>query len=142
MYLSRIEIDSRKHETMRAFYNLEVLHSMVENSFSEKRQRNLWRIDRLYGKDYLLLLSPIPPQNNILPEQIGIASARWETKEYEKLLARVLDGTKWRFRVTTNPTVARVMKAEQRGKVKAITVVPRQKECLIKQSEKKGFFLQ
>ena len=141
MFLSRVAIDSKKRETMLALYNLEKLHGMIENSFSGERKRNLWRIDQLYGKDYLLLLSPVPPENDNLPEQIGFSGEGWETKNYEKLLTRISEGSKWRFRLTANPTVAQPMEKGQRGTVKAITLVPKQREWLIKQSEKKGFQL-
>jgi len=141
MYLSRVAIDSKKHETMNALYNLEKLHGMIENSFSGERQRNLWRIDHLHGTDYLLMLSPDPPQNNILPEQIGFKGEEWETKDYEKLLVRIKEESKWRFRLTANPTVAKIGKEGHRGKVKAITIASKQREWLIKQSEKKGFCL-
>lgn len=141
MYLSRVAIDSKKHETMSALYNLERLHGMIENSFSGERKRNLWRIDQLHGKDYLLLLSPVPPQNNTLPEQIGFSGENWETKDYEKLLTRIKEGSKWRFRLIANPTVAKVEEKGERGTVKAITVVPKQREWLINQSIKKGFQL-
>ncbi len=142
MYLSRVAIDSKKHETMSALYNLEKMHGMIENSFSGEKQRNLWRIDHLYGKEYLLLLSPVPPQNNTLPDQIGFSGEKWEIKEYGRFLARITEGSKWRFRITANPTVAQALKEGQRGKVKAITVASKQREWLVNQSAKKGFDLQ
>lgn len=141
MYLSRVAIDRKKHEAMSALYNLEKMHGMVEGSFSGERKRNLWRIDQLYGKDYLLLLSQLPPENNTLPEQIGLPAQSWETKDYDKLLARITDGSKWRFRLTANPTVARMVEKDRRGVVKALTIVPQQRKWLINQSEKKGFQL-
>ena len=141
MYLSRVAIDSKKHEAMRALYNLEKLHGMIESSFSGDRKRNLWRIDQLYGKEYLLLLSSLPPENNMLPEQIGFSGESWETKDYEKLLVRIKEGSKWRFRLTANPTVAQPVEQGRRGTVKALTVVPKQRKWLINQSKKKGFQL-
>lgn len=142
MYLSRVALDIKKYESMKALYNLERLHGMVERSFLGGRQRNLWRLDRLGGQDYLLLLSPLPPQTNAVPDQIGYASSVWETKSYDKLLSRIAEGSKWYFRLTANPTIATKMKKEKRGKVKAITVVHKQKEWLMRQGTNKGFNLQ
>ena len=43
--------------------------------------------------------------------------------------------------MTANPTVAHIGKEGQRGKVKAITIIAKQREWLINQSKKKGFQL-
>lgn len=142
MYLSRVAIDVKRHESMKALYNLEILHGMIEGSFWGERKRNLWRVDRMGGEDYLLLLSKTPPQTNSLPEQVGYTNSVWETKNYDSLLDRITEGSKWYFRLTANPTVATPTKGRKRGKVKAITVVPKQREWLKKQSMIKGFLLQ
>ena len=142
MYLSRVAIDVKKYESMKALFNQEVLHGMVESSFPGERQRNLWRLDHLSGEEYLLLLSHKPPQNNSLPEQIGYDNSTWETKLYDNLLTRTVEGSKWFFRLTANPTIAMHLEGGQRGKIKAITVIPKQREWLIKQGVKKGFLVQ
>ena len=141
MYLSRVAIDVKKYESMRALSNLERLHGMVESSFAGGRQRNLWRLDRLDGTDYLLMLSPIPPQNNNLPDQIGLDGSAWETKAYNSLLTRIIPGSKWHFRLTANPTVSVLKNGKKRGKVKAITIAHKQREWLMRQAAKKGFML-
>ncbi|MDO4466876.1 MAG: type I-E CRISPR-associated protein Cas6/Cse3/CasE [Bacillota bacterium] len=141
MYLSRVEIDKKKYETMKALYNLEIMHGMVERSFEGSRQRNLWRMDQLAGKDYLLLLSSTSPNNDNLPEQIGFADSKWETKSYDSFLSKISNGSQWHFRLTVNPTVCTYQDSNVRGKVKAIVTVPAQKEWLKKQGEKRGFSL-
>lgn len=142
MYLSRVAIDTKKAESMKALYNLERLHGMIESSFVDSRQRNLWRLDQLKGENYILLLSPVPPQTNVLPEQIGFPDSTWETKSYEKLLGRITDGSKWHFRLTVNPTKATFEDKNKRGKVKAITITSEQREWLKRQGELKGFLVQ
>ncbi len=142
MYLSRIAIDVKKYASMKALYNLEKLHGMVESSFPGKRRRNLWRLDHMGGETYLLLLSSVPPQTNTLPEQIGYNHSAWETKAYDSLLKRITEGSQWYFRLTVNPTTATPMEGNKRGKVKAITIVPKQREWLIRQGTKKGFLLE
>ncbi len=142
MYLSRIAIDTKKHEAMKALFNLEKLHGMVEASFSGERHRNLWRLDQMAGEDYLLLLSHVPPQTNTLPEQIGYAGSNWETKAYDTLLSRISKGTRWNFRLTANPTTAEKNEDSKRGTVKAVTITAKQREWLKRQSTEKGFLLQ
>ncbi len=142
MYLSKVAIDAKKYESMKALYNLERLHGMIESSFLGERKRNLWRIDQQVGEDYLLLLSHTPPQTNTLPEQIGYKNSAWETKLYNSLLERITEGSKWYFRLTANPTMSKAMEAGKRGKVKAITILPMQREWLKKQGDRKGFLLQ
>ena len=142
MYLSRVALDVKKHESMKALYNLEKLHGMTESSFLGERKRNLWRLDQMEGETYVLLLSIIPPQTNNLPEQIGYTNSKWETKQYDSLLARINIGSKWHFRLTANPTSAKPTEDKKRGKVKAITIVQKQREWLEKQGKKKGFRLE
>ena len=142
MYLSRVAIDVKKYETMRAVYDLEKLHGMIETSFPGERRRNLWRLDQVSGENYLLLLSTIPPQSNILPEQIGYKNSAWETKSYDNLFFHISEGSKWYFKITANPTIANPTKDRKRGKVKAITIISKQREWLKRQGIKKGFFLQ
>lgn len=142
MYLSRVAIDEKKYESMKALYNLERLHGMVENSFPGERQRNLWRLDRLAGESYILLLSSLPPQSDTLPRQIGYCDSVWETKPYDTLLSKIAAGTKWYFRLTANPTMAVMEEGRNRGRVKAITVSHKQREWIKKQGLGKGFLLQ
>ena len=70
MYLSRIELNTQMHDTMRALASPHVMHAAVENCFPDKpggHDRKLWRTDLLGGlgglggKLYLLLLSPQTP---------------------------------------------------------------------------------
>ena len=141
MYLSRLKIDTKNYCTLRAMQNLEVLHGMVERSFSGPRQRNLWRLDQLNESDYILLLSKVPPDTKVLAEQIGFPEEEWETKSYDSLLNRIKKGTYWRFRLNANPTTKVSRGKGKRGKVKAITINARQKEYLERQSAKYGFDL-
>ena len=142
MYLSRVAIDTKKYDTMKALYNMQIFHGMVEKSFSGERQRKLWRLDTLGGTDYLLLLSDTPPENETLPNQIGFEYSCWETKAYDKLLTSIKKGSKWRFRLTANPTVSIMREGKQRGKVKAITIAEKQREWLKSQGIKRGFFIE
>ena len=58
MYLSRVELDISKKQTQVALSARNKLHGAIENAFfceDDERLRNLWRIDKVNGKMYLLL---------------------------------------------------------------------------------------
>ena len=139
MYLSRIAIDLRRYETMRALHERERLHAMVESCFPGPRQRRLWRLDSLHDIDYLLLLSGEAPNLRELGRQIGCRGAIGEIKDYTPLLRRIAPGTVWRFRLTANPTESIPSRDGSRGRVRAVTVVARQREWLARQGASHGF---
>jgi CRISPR system Cascade subunit CasE len=76
-------------------------------------------------------------------EQFGISGADklWETKEYEKLLERIKDGTVWHFRLTANPTKCCRNAKGERGTVQAHTTQFYQKKWLLERGEKCGFYI-
>ena len=98
MYLSRAELDPTRRSTMIALTSPQKFHGAVENSFSGERRRRLWRLDRLNGKLYLLLLSEELPDLTGLCTQFGTGAAP-ETRRYEPLLERVTPGSCWQFRL-------------------------------------------
>ena len=60
MYLTRMELDTSKRRTVIAFTKPSLFHGAVEAAFAQ-RERKLWRIDKLAGRTYLLLLSSEKP---------------------------------------------------------------------------------
>ena len=71
MYLSRVEIDIKNRKKIRNLTHLGAYHDWVERSFPEEikasyRSRKLWRIDKLDGKLYLLILSECRPDHGCL----------------------------------------------------------------------------
>lgn len=73
--------------------------------------------------------------------QFGFPEGAWETRDYQPLLDRIREDSVWRFRVVCNPTQSVCVQTGQRGKAKAITVAPRQREWLVRQGERHGFAL-
>jgi len=138
MYLSRIPLDVLNRKTQIALVSPNKFHGAIEKSFLEKQDRNLWRIDTLRGKTYLLILSSARPDLKYIAEQFGQGNDCGETKEYETLLNRINEKSVWHFRLVANPTYC-VYSKEGRGKVTAHTVERFQLEWLEKQSVKKGF---
>ena len=71
MFLSRVQLDIDNRQKVRNLTHLGAYHDWVERSFpkefaSGKRTRKLWRIDRLRGKTYLLIVSQEMPDLSAL----------------------------------------------------------------------------
>lgn len=145
MYLSRVELDETRRSTMRALAAPQKLHGAVESAFPGGRRRRLWRLDRLGGKLYLLLLSEDMPDLTVLSGQFGPTHqpGSAETRDYTQLLERIRPGSIWQFRLTANPTksCARTGQPDARGKVFAHCTVEYQEKWLLDRAEKHGFQL-
>lgn len=135
MYLSRITLNIALRETMKALVSPSIFHGAVESSFDGVRARRLWRIDDLNGKKYILILSEKMPDLRAFAEQFGY-TGEYETKDYLPLLNRVVDGGKWKFRLTANPVVSK-----SHGKIMAHITPEYQKKWLISRAENLGFSL-
>lgn len=134
-----MELDLTKRKTLLALVTPSMMHGAIESSFLGERCRNLWRIDKLNGRQYLLLLSENTPNLANVREQFGVDEADWITKDYGQLLDRAKNGTKWQFRLCANPTYSVAEKGQKRGKVHAHKTPQYQREWLMKQGEKNGF---
>lgn len=146
MYLSRIELDETRRATLRAIEAPQKLHGAVERSFSGERRRRLWRLDRLNGRLYLLLLSEERPDLSAIAEQFGpkAEADHAETRDYTPLLQRIRQGSVWQFRLTANPTRSCSGKgrSDARGKVLAHCTVEYQKQWLLERAHKHGFAIE
>lgn len=145
MLLSRIKLDPRRRETMKALASPNLLHGAVERSFSSFRERRLWRVDTLAGNMYLLLLSRESPDLTALFRQFGPEGEEpaWETKDYSPLLGRLIEGSHWQFRLVANPTVSKTGEngTDPRGKVYGHVTPEYQKKWLSDRAESHGFSL-
>ena len=154
MYLSRLELDLNKRETMRALFSPARFHGAVESAFPSEqtqrqpsilaadnplslfdngtsyveRSRKLWRLDTVRGKTYLLLLSEVRPDLRSADEQFGTGHGG-ETIDYAPFLDSIHAGDILRFRLTANPTVSKAKARgtdgiKPRGEVKSFMVKP------------------
>jgi CRISPR system Cascade subunit CasE len=140
MYLTRMKLDTTKRTTMRSLTNPSLLHGALESSFSGERQHPLWRLDRLNGATYLLILSQDQPNLTYAKKEFGFAEQNWESRDYSTLLQRIEPDSLWHFRLVANPTKSvPAPNGENRGKVVAHTVPKYQKQWLLEQGEKHGF---
>lgn len=143
MYLSRVELDTDRRSTMAALTSLQRLHGAVESAFSGERKRRLWRLDRLGGKLYMLIVSEdVPADLTHIASQFGTGREA-ETKCYDALFERLKTGDRWHFRLTANPVHSRPDPKHpgERGKVDAHCSEQYQKKWLMDRAEKNGFSL-
>ena len=145
MYLSRVELDETRHATMRALSAPQKIHGAVESAFLGERRRRLWRLGRLGGKVFRLLLSEQKPDLESISAQFGPVSgtSNFETRNYTQLLEQIEPGSVWQFRLTANPTksCSGHSPSEGRGKVLAHCTTSYQQQWLLERAEKHGFRL-
>ena len=150
MYLSRIELDIRRRETLSALAYPVVMHGAIEDSFALKEERKLWRIDTLGDKTYLLLLSKreLNP-DNLLRQFAPLRSSNprndfFVSKDYEPLLKRIENGQKYRFRLCANPVHhTRKNKEDISSERQRLAHVTHEQQCdwLLKRANSLGFSL-
>lgn len=141
MYLSQVELDPRNRETLRALNVPRRLHGAVEAAFTGPRTRRLWRLDRRASRLWLLILSEESPELSGIVAQFGPPNGTAETRDYALLLARVAEGTVWRFRLAANP-IKNVKVAGGRGIVRNHVTVSQQEQWLAERAPKHGFALE
>lgn len=147
MFMSRVAIDTKNRKKLWELSHLGAYHAWVEDSFPEERDqpkaersRKLWRIDRLQGAPYLLVVSPERPDLTAL-EKYGVAGSV-ACRDYEPFLDRLADGQRLRFRATLNPVVSVMHSGKKRGKVIPCGTVDAEMKYLFKRAEKNGFALE
>lgn len=147
MYLSQVKIDGNNRQKTKELTHLGAYHNWVEQSFPEEissgiRTRKLWRIDKLKGDRYLLILSETKPDISKL-ESYGVPQSG-KTKSYDAFLDRLADGMLARFRITLNPvmSVSSGKSSGKRGRVVPHVTVEQQLEFLKTKSLVNGFSLE
>jgi len=145
MFLSRIELNPKRFETRKAFASPQIFHAAVEGCFDEQREktRKLWRIDKLDGRLYLLVLSPEIPDFTRFSAQFCSEETMGETKSYARHLTRIQEGQRLRFRLRANPVHSAPDKKDKsgRGKVFAHVTIEQKLEWLRKKAPACGFML-
>ena len=135
-----MEFDLTKRKAAKALVAPGLIHGAVESAFPE-RKRTLWRIDRLNGKTYLLLLSEDKPDLSNAVEQFGTENG-WETRSYDSFLAKIENGDKRCFRLCANPVITKSAGTGNRGAVLAHVTVKQQEQWLMERAGKHGFHVE
>jgi CRISPR system Cascade subunit CasE len=138
MFLSRLKLNTNLRRTQLAMASPNKFHGAIESAFEEKQERNLWRIDKLKGQYYLMILSKVKPNFDGLIEQFGYKGEVEEVKSYDYLLNRIDKDQVWRFRLVANPTRT-IWKKGERGKIVAHTSTKYQLEWLNNKASQNGF---
>ena len=144
MYLSRVEIDSDNRQKIKDLSPLGAYHNWVERSFPQEiakgeRERHLWRLDSLNGKNYLLLLSPEKPDLHAL-ERYGKPGTAI-SKDYEPFLSRLSEGQLLQFKLTANPVHRGGKNSSHPGSLIPCFALDAQLKWLQGKADKNGFEL-
>lgn len=144
MYLSRVEIDTDNRQKIKDLSHLGAYHNWVERSFPAEiaegeRQRHLWRLDTLNGRNYLLLLSPEKPDLHEF-ERYGKPGTAI-SKDYEPFLSRLSEGQLLQFKLTANPVRRGGKSSSHPGSLIPCFAVDEQMKWLQGKAEKNGFEL-
>ena len=144
MFLSRIELDVTRQDTMRALASPNYFHGAIESAASDGRERKLWRVDSLKGKSYLMILSGEEKNWTAIAEQFGVQDGAIEVRCYDVLLNRIKKDSKWHFRLRANPTITKkgISGEKVRGKVLAHITEEYQKKWLMDRAVRNGFSLE
>lgn len=138
LYLSRVHIDATKRKALKALSAPSLFHGALSESFEGERPHTLWRIDSLGGELYIIVLSETKPDLVSFCEQFSDTN-HYETKEYDGLMSRITAGSRWRFRLTANPTRSICSNKGERGKVVAHITPEYQRNWLIEKGRTNGF---
>ena len=106
MYLSKVELDTKKRETSRALYDRGKLHSILEDCFPGERQHPLWRLEANQGSYSLIILSNDKPDFESLYLRIGRGIGK--TIDYTPFLTMVCDeGRILNYLISFNPVICK-----------------------------------
>lgn len=141
MYLSRVEVNMKNRALLQGLAVPHFLHAAIESCFKGPRQRNLWRLDNIGEKYYLLIISQEETDFSPLKEKYGFDDGEpvEQTVSLNKLFEKLDTGQKWRFRLCANPTKSKKIEGSRaRGKVYAVK--PSEvKQWLIDRANRNGF---
>lgn len=142
MYLSRVEIDLKNRRKISDLSHLGAYHNWVELCFpkyqdKDNRPRNLWRIDVLNGKSYLLVLSEQKPDLEKLTKYGVLGTAI--TKKYDDFLDKLYAGEILRFRLTANPSRKISVPGQRQGRIMPHITIAQQKKWFLERAENNGF---
>ena len=147
MFLSRVEINRYRRDTIRALASPQIMHAAIAASFPSADMATvsgkvLWRIDNIGKATYILVQSNVRPDFTHIVEQFGLPASNqtWDTIDANNFFASIENSQVWRFRLRANP-VHSVKNPDNsaRGKVFAHVTAKQQKDWLISRVQKNGF---
>lgn len=141
MYITRIELDRNKKATWNALKNPNLFHGAIESAFNDKTERKLWRIDSLFGRRYLMIVSRTLPDFTTILRQYAPDNVEVQSKNYDAFLDSIKKGSLWEFRLTAAPMISKKPDGikEKRGIPMPIRKCEEQVEWLNRKGENHGF---
>lgn len=144
MYISRVEIDTMNRSKIKDLTHVGAFHSWVEDSFPvEKeegvRNRKLWRVDELDGRQYLILVSQNKP-DKIMLEKYGVKGTAL-IKNYNPFLDSLKNGDEFYFRVDLNPVISKSRGSAKRGSIEPCYDKESQTKYILDRASLHGFSL-
>lgn len=137
MYMTRLHLDPYVRKVILGLENPNLFHGAIEKARPGKRTRILWRIDKVNGQYYLLILSEQPLETRQLEDQFGMAEEQAQVKKYDEIFRYVTPKSRWRFRLCANPV--KWLPSDGRGQVAAHVSPKWQMSWLKEQAAKRGF---
>lgn len=102
MYISKVQLDPRKRETVRALQNRELLHSAIEQTIEGERPHILWRLEP--DMSILALSREIPYWGEVY-SQFGNGVTKPVCKPYDDYLETITNGCVMKFKLIVNPVI-------------------------------------
>jgi CRISPR system Cascade subunit CasE len=147
MFLTRMQINSRRRGAQKLIGSPHAMHAAVSAGFADARPtedgRILWRLDTHDDHRVLLfVVSPDRPDFTHIAEQAGWPTTEiWVTKPYAHFLGALRVGQHWQFRLTANPVHAGRRPGWNDTKPLGHVTAKQQEQWLIDRAEKLGFTL-
>ena len=144
MFLSLISLSLDKPDTAWGLIHPNVFHEELGACFGGRGTgRLLWRIDKIYDRMCLFVLSNEKPKLSRFCKKFSDSEDSFTVKGYDSFLDKLQENDVCRFRLAANPTWSEksLNDSGKRGKVHAHTVPLAQKKWLIDHSAKNGFSL-
>lgn len=134
MYIMRIELG----DYIKAMNCPQLMHGAIESSFETYPLRKLWRIDKINGRYYLLVVCSERSDLSKVKKDFCRPDAECGSKSYDDYLNSIENGSKWRFRLAAFPSYKKTRNGD--NKVHAHCTEGYQKAWLKSQAAKHGFY--
>lgn len=138
---ARFLVNPQRRGARKLLSSPQAMHAAVLSAFPPDAAgdgRVLWRLDAQHPEYRLYVLGPEEPDFTHLVEQAGWATRTWEATDYAPMLARVVTGQEWGFRLTANP-VKSLHRPGQRGKTVPHVTEDQQIAWLLDRTPRHGF---
>jgi CRISPR system Cascade subunit CasE len=147
VFLSKLSINVRSREFRRDYANVHDMHRTVMSAFTtldtatapRQEQGILWRLEDAHSGYAQYVQSRTQPDWSRLPSDYLTKPA--EVTSLQPVLAAVTPGRKLAFRIVANPTYAKSMGPDTRGKRVAHRDPDKQIEWLVRRGEHHGFVI-